>query len=104
MHPAKGTIAIGSDADIAIWDPDEVRIAGEMHDSMDYNPFEGREVKGWPVTVLNRGRRVVDKGELSAKPGDGKFVARKPIDLTGMAGHQAVELDPATNFGAKIAP
>jgi dihydropyrimidinase len=104
MHPAKGTIAIGSDADIAIWDPEEARVAGEMHDAMDYNPFAGREVKGWPVTVLSRGRRVVDQGTLLANPGDGKFVAREPIDLTGMAGHQAVELDPATNFGARIAP
>jgi dihydropyrimidinase len=104
MHPAKGTIAIGSDADIAIWDPDEVRIAGEMHDAMDYNPFEGREVKGWPITVLNRGRRIVDRGELLAKPGDGKFIARKPVDLTGMPGHRVAELDPDTNFGARIAP
>lgn len=104
LHPAKGAIAIGSDADIAIWDPDAVRVAGEMHDAMDYNPFAGREVRGWPITVLTRGRRVVDRGELLARPGDGKFVARKPVDLTGMPGHRAVELDPATNFGARIAP
>jgi dihydropyrimidinase len=104
MHPANGTIAIGSDADIAIWDPDEVRIAGEMHDAMDYNPFEGREVKGWPITVLNRGRRIVDRGELLARPGDGKFIVRKPVDLTGMPGHRVAELDPDTNFGARIAP
>jgi len=104
LHPAKGTIAVGSDADIAIWDPDEVRVAGEMHDAMDYNPYEGREVRGWPVAVLCRGRRVVDGGELLARPGDGRFVARKPIDLTGYPGHRAAELDPATNFGARIAP
>jgi dihydropyrimidinase len=71
---------------------------------MDYNPCAGREVKGWPVTVLSRGRRVVDRGELIAAPGDGRFVARRPIDLTGMPGHRAPELDPATNFGADIAP
>ena len=104
MHPAKGTIAIGSDADIAIWDPDEVRVAGEMHDAMDYNPYEGIEIRGWPVTVLNRGNRIVDGGELCAKPGDGRFVARKPIDLTGMPGHRADELNPDKNFGARIAP
>ena len=102
LHPKKGTIAIGSDADIAIWDPDEERTAGEMHDNMDYNPFQGMVVKGWPVTVLNRGQRVVDKGELKAVPGDGKFVQRKPIDLTGMPGHLADELNPKTNFGAEI--
>jgi dihydropyrimidinase len=104
MHPAKGTIAIGADADIAIWDPDEVRIAGEMHDAMDYNPFEGFEITGWPVTVLNRGNRIVDGGELHARPGDGRFVARKPIDLTGMPGYRADELNPDKNFGARIAP
>ena len=104
LHPAKGTIAIGSDADIAIWDPDEIRVAGRMHDATGYNPYEGREVRGWPVTVLTRGRRVVDRGELVAGPGDGRFVARKPVDLTGFAGHRAAELDPERNFGARIAP
>jgi dihydropyrimidinase len=104
LHPAKGTIAIGSDADIAVWDPEEVRVASRMHDNMDYNPYEGRTVKGWPRTVLSHGRRVVDNGELLAEPGDGRFVARKPIDLTGFAGHGATELDPAHNFGARIAP
>ena len=104
MYPAKGTIAIGADADIAIWDAGEVRIAGEMHDAMDYNPYLGFEITGWPVTVLNRGNRIVDGGELCAKPGDGRFVARKPIDLTGMPGHRADELNPDKNFGARIAP
>ena len=102
--PTKGTIAVGSDAEIAIWDPEEVRVAGKMHDGTDYNPYDGRKVKGWPVTVLTRGRRVVDRGELLAEPGDGRFVARKPIDLTGYAGHRAAELDPETNFDARIAP
>ena len=104
MHPAKGAIAIGSDADIAIWDAGEVRIAGEMHDAMDYNPYLGFEIIGWPVTVLNRGNRIVDGGELCASPGDGRFVARKPVDLTGMPGHRADELNPEKNFGARIAP
>ena len=104
MYPAKGAIAIGSDADIAIWDAGEVRIAGEMHDAMDYNPYLGFEVTGWPVTVLNRGNRIVDGGKLCASPGDGRFVVRKPVDLTGMPGHRADELNPEANFGAKIAP
>lgn len=104
MHPKKGTIAIGSDADIAIWDPNEVRTAGTMHDNMDYNPFEGLAIKGWPVTVLNRGRRIVDKGTLCARPGDGRFIARQPVGLTGMPGHMADELNPEKNFGANIAP
>ncbi len=104
MHPAKGTIAVGSDADIAIWDPNETWVAGEMHDAMDYNPFEGRQLTGRPLTVLTRGRRIMDQGELIAQPGDGQFIARKPVDLTGLQGHRADELNPATNFGARIAP
>ncbi|MGI3212829.1 dihydropyrimidinase [Roseovarius tibetensis] len=102
MLPRKGTLAVGADADIAIWDPSEMRIAGAMHDAMDYNPFEGMEVTGWPVTVLSRGRRVVDDGELLAKPGDGRFVARGCSDLSGQSGTRLPETDPATNFGAQV--
>jgi len=106
MHPQKGTIAVGADADIAIWDPEETRIVtlADQHDAMDYTPYEGRELTGWPVTVLSRGRRVVDAGELIASPGDGQYIARNPIDLTGRRGTQVAELDPARNFGANIAP
>ena len=104
MHPSKGTIAIGTDADIAIWDPNErrrVRVE-DQHDAMDYTPFEGMELTGWPVTVLSRGETVVDGGRLIAEPGRGRFVARKPIDLTGYSGYRAPEMDPEQNFGAQI--
>jgi len=102
MLPRKGTLSIGADADIAIWNPNETRIAGKMHDAMDYNPFEGIEVTGWPVTVLGRGRRIVDDGKLVAQPGSGQFIKRAPIDLTGHPGQHVPELDPAQNFGANL--
>ncbi len=102
MLPTKGTLAIGADADIAIWDPNETRIAGEMHDAMDYNPFAGMEITGWPKTVLGRGKRIVENGELLAKPGAGQFVKRAPIDLTGKGGQPVVELNPIHNFNAKL--
>ena len=76
LYPRKGTIAVGSDADIAIWDPELRRtITIEMlHDAMDYTPYEGRACTGWPITVLARGRRVWDAGEVLARPGDGRFL------------------------------
>jgi dihydropyrimidinase len=76
LYPRKGTLGIGSDADIAIWDPDrEVTITLDMlHDEMDYTPYEGKLVRGWPVTTLLRGRVVCDEFEYLGTPGDGEFV------------------------------
>ena len=102
----KGSIAIGMDADIAIWDPHETRevTADMQNDNMDYSPFEGWQVTGWPITVLSRGARVVDGGALCIEPGHGQYIARDQIDLTGYPGTQVPELDPELNFGADIAP
>ena len=104
MLPRKGVIAIGADADIAIWDAEEEWTAGEMHDDMDYNPFEGRRMKGRPVTVLSRGARVVDDGQLIASPGDGRFIHRDRIDLTGRDGHRAPEWNVLAGYEADVAP
>jgi dihydropyrimidinase len=84
LYPKKGTIAVGSDADIAIWDPErEVTIGTAMlHDNVGYTPYEGRKIKGWPVTVLSRGRVVVDDGKLNAERGSGVF---QPCDLSEAA-------------------
>jgi dihydropyrimidinase len=78
LYPRKGTIAVGSDADLAIWDPDRtVTIRhGDLHGALDYTPYEGREVKGWPVAVLSRGEVVCESGALKAKPGRGEFLRR----------------------------
>jgi dihydropyrimidinase len=104
MDDRKGSIAIGYDADIAIWDPNKntTVTAGGMHDNMDYTPFEGMELNGWPVTVINQGRIIVDNGELKANKGDGSFIARKPFDPTGFIPPRAPEMAEATNFGAKL--
>src|ERR1700751_3578140 len=76
LYPKKGTIAVGSDADIAIWDPErETTInAGMLHDNVGYTPYEGRRLRGWPVTVLSRGRIVVEDGKLAARRGTGQFL------------------------------
>lgn len=79
LHPRKGTIAIGADADIAIWDPERrVTIRNEnLHHNVDYTPFEGMEVQGWPETVISRGEVVVEAGVLRALPGRGRFLEQK---------------------------
>ena len=104
MNDRKGAIAIGYDADIAIWDSQKQTTvtASGMHDNMDYTPFEGMELTGWPITVINRGRVIVDGGELKASAGDGEFIARKPFDSTGFLPPRAAEMDEATNFAAKL--
>ncbi|GMG81576.1 dihydropyrimidinase [Paralimibaculum aggregatum] len=104
MLPRKGTLAIGADADIAVWDPALTRrvAAADQHDAMDYTPFEGRALTGWPVTVLSRGVPVLEDGAFCAPEGHGRFVARDRLDLTGLGAPRAPEVDPASNFGAEI--
>jgi dihydropyrimidinase len=77
LYPRKGTIAIGADADIAIWDQHkEVVIENRMlHHNVDYTPYEGMRVTGWPVTTLSRGEIVWDAQEMTATPGRGQFLA-----------------------------
>ncbi|MGI9204487.1 MAG: dihydropyrimidinase [Woeseiaceae bacterium] len=101
MDHCKGSITEGKDADIAIWDPEVTRTvaAEDMHDNMEFTPYEGMEVTGWPTTVLQRGKVVIEDNELKAERGAGKFVPRRTIDCTGMPGRVAPELDPAINFG-----
>lgn len=74
----KGSIAVGLDADLAIWDPDhETTItASALHDRVGYTPYEGRTIRGWPTTVLSRGRTVIADGALRVERGSGRFVAR----------------------------
>ena len=83
MFPRKGTIAVGSDADIVIFDPErEVTISRDdphtHHMNVDYSAYEGFRVRGYPETVLSRGRVVVDNGEYIGRPGDGQFIRRGP--------------------------
>lgn len=100
----KGRIAPGMDADIAIWNPETrytVRLE-DQHDNMDYSPLEGRELTGRPDTVLTRGAKIVDQGQLVATEGQGKFFGRAPVDLRARPGASVKEFDPAQNFGAEL--
>ncbi len=83
MYPKKGTIAVGSDGDLVVFDPEQkLTLKHEtLHMRVDYNPYEGRVVQGVPTTVLSRGNVIVDKGQFLGKAGDGKFVPRKTYTL-----------------------
>jgi dihydropyrimidinase len=78
LYPRKGTIAVGSDADIVVFDPDKRHTisASTHHSKVDYNLYEGTEVTGSPELVLLRGNVLVEGGEVVARPGIGQFVER----------------------------
>ncbi len=78
LYPRKGTIAVGSDADIVIWDPNkELTLSAKTHHMrVDYSMFEGFKVKGDAETVLSRGETVVDKGRWLGRAGRGSFLKR----------------------------
>lgn len=104
LHPRKGTIAIGADADIAIWDPQWQRTITRsiLHDNMDYTPYEGRVVTGWPRVVINRGRVIVEDEKLNAERGSGSFLERQP-DKSAKTGLSASSpIAPNKSFGAEL--
>ena len=81
MFPKKGTIAVGSDADIVIFDPKKpftISVASN-HMNVDYTPYEGLKGKGVVETVIAGGRVVIDKGKLLAEPGSGRYIHRSPF-------------------------
>ena len=80
MYPKKGAVAVGSDADLVVWDPLKEKVIGAdtQQSSIDYNVFEGKAVKGLPRFTLTRGKVAVQDGEMRCEEGHGEFVAREP--------------------------
>jgi len=104
LWPRKGSLAIGADADIVVWDPQRtVRLTdGVTQDGAGYTPYVGRTLTGWPETVLRRGEVIVRAGKLEANPGSGQFLPRAAGEAARPLGRLAPDMDPARNFGAKL--
>ena len=86
-YPRKGAIRVGSDADIVVWDPEKEKTitAASQVSAIDYNVFEGKQVKGLPRFTLTRGHVAVHDGELRSREGHGQFVKRTPGTPTNKA-------------------
>ena len=95
LAPRKGTIAVGADADLAIWEPDKrvTLAAAMMKDNVGYTPYEGMTLTGWPTTVISRGRIAVEDGELKVARGSGEFIPR------GVPGPVATAREPSGGTG-----
>jgi dihydropyrimidinase len=80
LFPRKGTIAVGSDADLVVFDPNEEQVISVKthHMRVDYSMFEGTRIKGVPRTVLSRGRPVIEEGKFVGRAGSGEFIRRQP--------------------------
>lgn len=95
LYPKKGTIAVGSDADLVLFDPAAERTisAATHHMAVDYNAFEGMEVKGVPVSILSRGEFVVRDRQFAGKTGTGQYIKRaKYGKQLGTAGSSKVSI------------
>ena len=78
MYPRKGTIAVGADADVVVWDPEGTRLISKdtHHQKIDFNIYEGMTTTGVPAVTLSRGKVLWENGQLDVVRGAGKYVDR----------------------------
>ena len=79
LYPLKGALEIGADADIVLFDPDkQVTLTRSiLHEQVDYTPYEGLHLHGYPVMTILRGRVIVENGEFSGTQADGRYLSRR---------------------------
>lgn len=87
VYPRKGAVLVGADADLVVWDPAKEKTIGAatQQSAIDYNVFEGKQVKGLPRYTLTRGMVAVEDGEMKTEEGHGKFVSREPFQAVNKA-------------------
>ena len=90
IYPQKGSVSVGADADIVVWDPEGTKTISvkTQHSKGDFNIFEGRTVRGIPSHTISRGELVFVKGELRAKLGVGRYIKRPAFGADFAAGKQ----------------
>ncbi len=86
LWPAKGSLQVGADADVVVWDPGRPQSldAADLHMAVDHSPYAGRLAIGWPELVLSRGRVVARDGAYEGEAGWGRYLARSPVVEDGL--------------------
>jgi dihydropyrimidinase len=91
LYPRKGSIGVGFDADIVLWDPNRKETIRQeiLHHGSDYTPYEGLAVTGWPIMTILRGEIVCEEGRILGTPGNGRFLRRQLSPYAVPAGRAA---------------
>ncbi|SJM34459.1 dihydropyrimidinase [Mesorhizobium delmotii] len=83
LAPRKGSIAIGADADLVVWDPEEVRVVrnSDFNHANDYSPYEGMTVQGWPQMTFVSGELAMKEGKVLRLRGEGRYLPAAPFRM-----------------------
>ena len=95
LYPRKGTVAVGADADLVIWEEGERTLRNaDLHHAVDYTPYEGMRLKAWPALTLSRGDVVWDGDGPVGDPGRGRFLSCDPPEPARPAGRFVTDFRP----------